>query len=62
MLETFRNRGYNMSLKMNFLYSHLGFSPSNLGDVSDEYDERFHQDIFPMEKCYQEKWSSSNAC
>jgi hypothetical protein len=58
--ETFRSMGCNMSLKLHFLHSHLGFSPSNLGD-SDEYDERFHQDTFTTEKCYQGKWSPSNA-
>jgi hypothetical protein len=28
----------------------LGFFVENLGEVSDEYDERFHQDIMAMEK------------
>lgn len=35
----------NMSLKMHFLHSHLHFFPENLGDVSDEHGERFHQEI-----------------
>ena len=34
-----------MSLKLHFLHSHLYFFPENLGDVSDEHGERFHQDI-----------------
>ena len=34
-----------MSLKIHFLHSHLDFFPDNLGDVSDEEGERFHQDI-----------------
>jgi hypothetical protein len=62
MLETFRNMGCNMSFKINFLHSHLGFSPSSLGDISGEHDERFHPDIFTMDRCYQVKWSPSNAC
>ena len=37
----------------------LGFFPENLGEVSDEHGERFHQDIMVMEKRYQSKWTSS---
>jgi len=36
----------------------LGFFPENLGEVSDEHGERFHQDIMVMEKRYQSKWTS----
>ncbi|UYV81492.1 K02A2.6-like, partial [Cordylochernes scorpioides] len=45
--------GCNMSLKIHFLHSHLDFFPDNLGAVSDEHGERFHQDISSMEKRYQ---------
>jgi hypothetical protein len=48
-----------MSLKIHFLESHLDFFPENLGEVSDEHDERFNQDIMAMEKRYQGKWTSS---
>jgi hypothetical protein len=48
-----------MSLKVHFLGSHLEFFPENLGAVSDEHGERFHQDIYNMEKRYQGKWSLS---
>ena len=48
-----------MSLKNHFLESHLGFFSENLGEVSDEHGERFHQDIMHMEKRYQCKWTSS---
>jgi hypothetical protein len=48
-----------MSLKVHFLGSHLDFFPENLGAVSDEQGERFHQDIYNMEKRYQGKWSLS---
>ncbi|UYV75638.1 hypothetical protein LAZ67_13000813 [Cordylochernes scorpioides] len=44
-----------MSLKIHFLHSHLDFFPDNLGAVSDEHGERFHQAISSMEKRYQEK-------
>jgi len=46
-----------MSLKIQFLHSHLDFSPKNCGAVSEEYGERFHQDIFSKEKRYQGKWN-----
>jgi hypothetical protein len=47
-----------MSLKVHFLDCHLlDFFPENLGAVSDEHEERFHQDISNMEKRYQGKWS-----
>jgi len=48
-----------MSLKIYILESHLDFFPENLGEVSDEHSERFHQDIMAMEKRYQSKWTSS---
>jgi len=43
----------NMSIKLHFLYSHLERFPENLGDLSDEQGERFHQDIREMEVRYQ---------
>ena len=33
------------------------FFPDNLGDVSEEQSERFHQDIRLMEKRYQGRWN-----
>ncbi len=47
-----------MSIKVNFLNSHLDKFPGNLGDVSDDQDERFHQDIKAMEQRYQGKWDT----
>ncbi|KAL4709541.1 hypothetical protein ACJJTC_007272 [Scirpophaga incertulas] len=35
------------------------FFPENLGAVSDEHGERFHQQSSTMEKRYQGKWSSN---
>jgi hypothetical protein len=55
LTESYRALGYNMSLKMHFLDSHLDFFSQNLGNVSDEYSERFHQDISMMETRYQRK-------
>jgi hypothetical protein len=46
----------NMSIKLHYLHSHLDFFRPNLGDVSEEHGERFHQDILAMEKRYQGRW------
>ena len=48
-----------MSFKIHFLHSHLNFFLPNLGAVSDEHGERFHQDIMKMESNYQSKWNPS---
>ncbi|UYV70377.1 hypothetical protein LAZ67_7002785 [Cordylochernes scorpioides] len=53
LLLSFKALGCNMSLKIHFLHSHLDFFPDNLGAVSDEHGERFHQAISSMEKRYQ---------
>ncbi|UYV82452.1 hypothetical protein LAZ67_21002222 [Cordylochernes scorpioides] len=57
LLLSYKALGCNMSLKIHFLHSHLDFFPDNLGAVSDEHGEMFHQDISSMEKRYQGKWS-----
>ena len=49
--------GCRMSFKMHFLHSHLGFFPENLGAVSDEQSERFHQDIQAIEERYKGVWN-----
>ena len=59
LLTSYKAMGCNVSLKIHFLESHLDFFPENLGEVSDEHGERFHQDILAMEKWYQGKWTSS---
>jgi len=60
MLNNFKNLGCNISLKIHFLYSHLNFFPDNLGDVSEEQSERFHQDIEEMKWRNQGKsWNSA---
>lgn len=56
LLDAYEALGARMSLKIHFLHSHLNFFPENLGAVSDEHGERFHQDINTMEKNYQGKW------
>ena len=45
ILQSYYHLGYNMSIKVHFLNSHLDEFPANLGDVSEEHGERFHQDL-----------------
>ena len=56
MLSAYRELNCNMSIKVHFLFSHLDAFPENLGAVSDEQGERFHQDIKVMEKRYEGRW------
>lgn len=58
-IDAYSSMGCNMSLKIHLLDSHLDFFPPNLGDVSDEHGERFHQDISVMESRYQGRWSAT---
>ena len=57
MLKNYQALGARMSLKIHFFHSHLDFFPENLGDVSNEHGERFHQDIAVMESRYQGRLS-----
>jgi len=59
LLASYKAMGCNESLKIHFLESRLDFFPENLGEVSDEHGERFHQDIMTTKKRYQGKWTSS---
>ena len=59
LLTSYKAMGCNMSVKIHFLESHLDFFPENLGEVSDEHGERFHEDIMTIGKRYESKWSSS---
>ena len=58
LLKSYEDMGCWMPLEIHFLYSHHFFLP-NLGAVSDEHRERFHQDIMKMESNYQGKWNPS---
>ena len=51
-LNSFRVLECNMSIKVNFLFNHFKNFPDNLLNVSDEQDERFHQEIKIMEARY----------
>nr|CAH7733771.1 unnamed protein product [Callosobruchus chinensis] len=59
LLLAYKAMGCNMSLKVHFLHSHLDFFPENLGAVSDEHGERFHQGIAKMVKRFSGKWNAS---
>ena len=45
-----------MSVKVHYMHSHLDLFPENLGDISEEHGERFHQDIKVMEEGQQSRW------
>ena len=59
MLCAFKSLGCNMSIKMHYLFSHIDRFPENLGAMSDEQGERFHQDIKEMETRYQGRWDAA---
>ena len=56
LLESYKALGSNMSIKLHFLHCHLVNFPEDLGAVTDEQGERFHQDLEIMEECYQGRW------
>jgi hypothetical protein len=45
-----------MSVKLHYSHSHIQFFRPNLGDVSEEHGERFHQDIEAIDKRNQRRW------
>jgi hypothetical protein len=42
LVQSYKAMGCNVSLKVHFLWSHLGFFLENLGVLSDQHGERFH--------------------
>ena len=44
LITAYQHLGCRMSLKIHFLHSHLTFFPSNMGALSDEHGQRFHQE------------------
>jgi hypothetical protein len=56
MLDKFKLLGCKMSLKLHFLASHLDYGPPNLGAVSEQQGERFHQELKDVERHYQGRW------
>ena len=59
LLVSLQELGCNMSVKVHFLHSHLDYFPENLGAMSEEQGERFHQDLKTMEKRYQGRWNEN---
>ena len=59
LIKGYEKLGCRMSLKLHFLHSHLDFFRDNLGNVSEEHSERFHQDIQVTEKRYQGRWDKA---
>ena len=59
LLQTYQRLGCRMPLKLRFLHAHLDFFPPNLGTVSDEHGERFHQDISLIKRRYKGKSKAS---
>ena len=59
LIKSYQNMGCRMSVKLDFLYSHLDFFQENLADFSEEHGERFHQDNELMEKQYKGRWDSA---
>ncbi|XP_076803204.1 uncharacterized protein LOC143447145 [Clavelina lepadiformis] len=57
-LTNFQALGSRMSIKVHYLFSHLDCFPENLGNMSEEQGERFHQDIKLMEERYQGRWDT----
>ena len=55
----FQRLGCNMSINMDSLFSHLDCLPGNLGDLSEEHGERFHQYIRTKEERYQRCWNAN---
>jgi hypothetical protein len=62
ILKKFKVLGCLLSLKIHFFNSHLEFIPENLGTVSEEQGERFHQDIKEMERRYQGQCNVKMIC
>ncbi|ESN97976.1 hypothetical protein HELRODRAFT_177647 [Helobdella robusta] len=58
MVTAFKKLGCNMSIKLHYLFSHMDRFPENLGSMSDEQGEKFHQEMKEMETRYQGRWNA----
>ena len=62
-LKSLQDISANISIKAHFLLNHLDKFSENCSDMSDEQEERFHQNIKTMEEGYQgwwDKWMMSD--
>ena len=57
LLLILQDLGCQISIKVHYLHSHLSKFSANLGNVSEEQGERFHQDVKVMEERYQGQWN-----
>lgn len=48
--------GFNISIKLHFLHSHLDKFPGNLVDLNEEQEDKFNQYVNVMEERYQDRW------
>jgi len=56
LMERYHVLGCRLLMKMHYLNSRIDFFRPNLGDLSEEHGECFHQDISNMERRYQGRW------
>jgi hypothetical protein len=59
LLSELQAYGCRMSIKLHFLNAHVDYFPGNVGQMSEEQGERFHQELKDFEKRYHGKISSS---
>ncbi|GBM68238.1 hypothetical protein AVEN_268720-1 [Araneus ventricosus] len=57
LFKGLQNHGVQHVVEINFLHSYLEIFPENLGSVSDEHGELFHQDISNTGARFQGKWN-----
>lgn len=58
-LDSFQKQGIKETVKIHFLSAHLNYFPDNVGKLSDEQGERFHQEVSKIEKRYQGRWNKT---
>ena len=58
--STYKVMWCNMLLNMHFFPSHVGLFIENLGVVSDEHREQFHQDISQFKRRFSGKWNANS--
>ena len=59
LVDAYEKKGCRMSLKIHVLHSHIDEFKDNMGDYSEEQDERFHQDVKSFEERYKDQYNES---
>ena len=57
LLCAYEAQRLEMSLKVNFLHSHIEYFPGNLGACGEEQGKRFNQIVHYIERRYQGRWN-----